>query len=67
MGGILNISYSDNDRNRKAFDVVPGNMILNYYAEKLGKQFDENGDFAKKGNVSKDILEEIGKLEFFKN
>ena len=66
LGGFSNISFQK-DNNRLAFDICPVNIVLNLYAQKLGKPFDENGDFAKKGNVNDCILNELNNLLYYKS
>ena len=65
IGGFANVCYpSDLTR---AYDICPGNLPLNHFAEKLGAQFDFNGTMAKEGQVDKTILEKLNSLEFYKN
>lgn len=65
LGGFSNISLKKNNQ-RIAFDISPVNVVLNFYAEKLGKNYDKNGDFAKKGKINFEILEQLNALEFYK-
>jgi anhydro-N-acetylmuramic acid kinase len=65
IGGFANISYEKNDR-RIAYDICPANIVLNYYAEKLGKPFDANGDNARKGKTDIGILNKLNEIEFYK-
>ena len=65
IGGFSNISFKKNGR-RIAFDICPVNIVLNKYAEKVGKNFDENGDIAKSGKVNNELLNELNSLEFYK-
>lgn len=58
IGGIANISYKANNT-YKAFDICFANMALNYLAEKLGKSYDENGDFARSGKPDEKLLSEL--------
>ncbi len=64
LGGFANISYQENDA-RKAFDICPVNVVLNFYAEKLGKAFDENGNLASVGNLQKQLLNDLNNLPFY--
>lgn len=64
LGGFSNISLQKNHQ-RIAFDISPVNVVLNYFAEKLGKNYDENGDFAKNGAINFKILEELNALTFY--
>lgn len=64
LGGFSNISFKENGK-RIAFDICPVNIVLNYFAKYLGKNFDENGEFAKKGKVNSGILEMLNSLKFY--
>lgn len=64
LGGFSNISLQKN-KERIAFDISPVNVVLNLYAEKLGKNYDENGNFAKKGIINSEILEKLNTIEFY--
>ena len=64
IGGFSNISFKENQR-RVAFDICPVNIVLNKFAQKLGKNFDENGDFARSGKVNTELLEKLNKLSFY--
>lgn len=64
LGGFSNISLKK-DNKRIAFDIAPVNIILNHLATKLGKNFDENGDLARKGIINKDLLLKLNSLDFY--
>lgn len=64
LGGFSNISLKRNGK-RLAFDICPVSIILNKLAQKLGKKYDENGDLARNGNIDKNLLDEVNKLEFY--
>lgn len=64
LGGFSNISLRKNHQ-RIAFDISPVNVVLNYFAGKLGKNYDENGDFARNGAINFKILEELNALTFY--
>ena len=64
LGGFSNISLQKNHQ-RIAFDISPVNVVLNYFAEKLGKNYDENGDFARNGAINFKILEQLNALSFY--
>ena len=64
LGGFSNISLQKNHQ-RIAFDISPVNVVLNYFAEKLGKNYDENGDFARNGDINFKILEQLNALTFY--
>lgn len=64
LGGIANISF-DNDGIRKAFDIVPCNMILNKIANRHGKEFDEGGRIASSGEVVENLLNKWNNLDYY--
>jgi anhydro-N-acetylmuramic acid kinase len=64
LGGFANISF-ENEGKRIAFDICPVNIILNYYAQKLGFKFDENGILAASGIIDESLLNELNKLSFY--
>ena len=65
LGGFANCSFEKNGE-RIAFDICPVNIVLNKYAETLGKDFDEGGKFAASGNLNKDLLQQLNSLSFYK-
>ena len=64
LGGFANCSYEKNGE-RNAFDICPANIVLNIYAEKLGKDFDEGGKMASSGNVNEHLLQKLNSLPFY--
>src|SRR5690606_6431102 len=65
IGVITNISFEKNGK-RVAYDICPANMLLNYLAESLGADFDRDGAFARKGKVSKSLLEKLNNLDYYR-
>ena len=65
IGGFSNISFKQNGK-RIAFDICPVNIVLNLFAKKLGKEFDENGDFARASKVDIELLEELNSISYYK-
>ncbi|MGK6342581.1 anhydro-N-acetylmuramic acid kinase [Chryseobacterium sp. DT-3] len=64
LGGFSNISLKQ-DGKRIAFDIAPVNIVLNRLANKFNKNFDENGDLARKGSVDQDLLGKLNSLDFY--
>lgn len=64
LGGFANISF-ESDGKRIAYDVCPVNIVLNPYAQKLGKEFDESGKLAQSGKVDYSLLEKLNSLPFY--
>ena len=65
LGGFANISFK-NDGKRIAFDICPVNIVLNYFAQKLGVPFDESGKIAESGTIDENLLNELNNLPFYK-
>ncbi len=65
LGGFANCSFEKNG-NRIAYDICPVNIVLNKYAEQLGRPFDEGGNLAKKGELNVSLLDQLNNLEFYK-
>lgn len=64
IGGFCNISANLNS-NITAFDICPGNIILNRIARNLGKDYDENGETAAQGSINYDLLKKLNGLEYY--
>ncbi len=65
LGGFANISIK-NEGKITAFDICPVNIIMNEISKKLGKEYDYNGDIAKKGNLIPELLQQLNQLNFYK-
>ncbi|PKF74053.1 anhydro-N-acetylmuramic acid kinase [Chryseobacterium sp. PMSZPI] len=64
LGGFSNISLTSQGQ-RIAFDIAPVNIVLNRLAQQLNKNFDENGDLARKGNINDELLQQLNSLNFY--
>jgi anhydro-N-acetylmuramic acid kinase len=64
IGGIANISYKKNDQ-FIAFDVCPANSILNRLANEAGKDYDDAGAMAVKGNIDLQVLEKLNAQKYY--
>ncbi|MFC2128023.1 anhydro-N-acetylmuramic acid kinase [Bacteroidota bacterium] len=65
LGGFANVSF-DHDGQRKAFDICPVNIVMNYYTRKIGLEFDDQGLLALQGNVNKKLLSQLNEDPFYK-
>lgn len=65
LGGFANISFQKNNQ-RIAFDICPANIVLNYYAQKLGYNYDDAGKMASSGTVNKKLFQELNSISFYK-
>ncbi len=64
LGGFSNISLKVNTQ-RIAFDIAPVNIVLNVLAKMMGKNFDQNGDLARTGNINTELLAQLNALPFY--
>ncbi len=64
LGGFANCSYEKNGE-RIAYDICPVNIVLNHYAEQLGSDFDEGGNWARTGSINLSLLEQLNNLSFY--
>ncbi|MFC4269710.1 anhydro-N-acetylmuramic acid kinase [Polaribacter marinivivus] len=64
LGGFSNVSYQK-DGQRLAFDICPVNIVLNYYANKLGFAYDESGKMAASGQINQQLLQQLNDLSFY--
>lgn len=64
IGGIANITI--NQGAPQAFDICPANQVLDFFAKKEGKPYDDGGSLAKTGIVDHDILSQMNALDFYK-
>ncbi|HET8837644.1 MAG TPA: anhydro-N-acetylmuramic acid kinase [Flavobacteriaceae bacterium] len=65
LGGFANISTEKSGK-RIAYDICPVNTGLNFYAQKLGFEFDFNGNIAASGKVDENLLKNLNDLDFYK-
>ncbi|HSI70948.1 MAG TPA: anhydro-N-acetylmuramic acid kinase [Gillisia sp.] len=64
LGGFANIS-TEVPGGRLAYDICAVNTVLNYYAEKLGMEYDEGGRFAASGKPNEKLLQDLEGLPFY--
>lgn len=65
LGGFSNISFEQNGT-RIAFDISAVNTVLNFYANKLGFDYDDKGTISKSGKLNTDLLNELNALDYYK-
>jgi len=67
IGGIANITVTGKGIKPIAFDTGPGNALIDLIAKKdFKKDFDKNGNFAKKGKVQHKFIEGAIKDPYFR-
>jgi anhydro-N-acetylmuramic acid kinase len=64
LGGIANISF-DKAGVRIAYDISPVNIILNELASQKGIAFDRDGEMASKGDMNKNLLNQLNELAYY--
>ncbi|QCX54115.1 anhydro-N-acetylmuramic acid kinase [Elizabethkingia sp. JS20170427COW] len=64
LGGFSNVSFRQGEQ-RKAFDICPVNIVLNFYCEKLGKNFDDKGDIARQTLFDEKLVQKLSALDFY--
>lgn len=64
IGGFTNLSFRQGDTIR-AFDVSPGNLPLNRYAQCFGRVYDEDGHLASSHACDLSLLAELNALPFY--
>jgi anhydro-N-acetylmuramic acid kinase len=65
LGGFSNVSFEKNGK-RIAFDISPVNTVLNFYANQLGLDFDDQGEIARTGKLHQHLLNELNGLNYYK-
>lgn len=64
LGGFSNITFSTNEKTY-AFDASPANLGLNYLMNKMGKEFDRNGETGRTGVINQYLLEKLNLLPYY--
>ncbi|NEV94664.1 anhydro-N-acetylmuramic acid kinase [Psychroflexus sp. YR1-1] len=64
LGGFANISFESGNQ-RIAYDICPVNKILNRYANRLGKAYDEGGSIARASVPNLELGAELEKLQYY--
>lgn len=65
LGGFANVSY-DKEGVRKAFDICPINIVMNYYMQQIGVSYDNKGERAAIGTVHEELLQELNSDSFYR-
>lgn len=65
LGGFSNISFQENNQ-RIAFDIAPVNTVLNFYANKLGLDYDNQGSISRSGYIDSGLLDELNQMDYYR-
>jgi len=68
IGGMANISFLPRDSNdaTAGFDTGPGNVLLDSWCQlQTGKNYDVNGDWARSGSLSNELLNKMLQEPYF--
>lgn len=65
LGGICNASFKKHTGEFIAGDIGGFNQVFNYYAQKLNKPFDEDGEIARNGHLNSALIEKWNQLPYF--
>ena len=66
LGGISNYSAISQGK-RIAQDISPCNIVSNILSEKLGVEYDKNGDFGRMGNIQKNLINQLNQWSYYLN
>jgi len=64
IGGILNLSHHTPEK-ITAFDIGPGNQLLNALAKEVDQDYDNNGQLAQQGTVVQPLLKKAQSNNFY--
>ncbi len=64
IGGFANVSFYWYKK-RVAFDICPANFVINHISQKLGKEYDKDGNLAQQGKVIVSLLKTLNKLPYY--
>jgi anhydro-N-acetylmuramic acid kinase len=63
IGGIANITINSDEP--LAFDICPANQLLNHFAGKQNKAYDDKGTMARSGNSNDTVLQKVNEVAFY--
>jgi anhydro-N-acetylmuramic acid kinase len=64
LGGFANIS-TEIENQRIAYDICPVNIVLNYYINQIGLDFDDQGKLASTGKTHQGLFKKLNELDFY--
>jgi anhydro-N-acetylmuramic acid kinase len=63
IGGIANVTI--NAEEMLAFDICPANQLLNHFAGKDNKEYDDKGAMARSGSNQDAVLQKVNEVAFY--
>jgi len=63
LGGIANISFKSEPY--LAFDICAANRVLNMLVNKEGKEYDDKGEMAQRGEINFALLQKLNGLDYY--
>lgn len=66
LGGFSNISFENEVNNRIAFDISPVNIVLNVFARKMNKDYDDKGEIAASGKLIEELYDRLNQIQYYK-
>jgi len=64
LGGFSNISFEKNSQ-RIAYDISPVNTVLNFYANKFGLDYDNEGRISNEGIFNIELFKRLNNIEYY--
>lgn len=64
LGGFANISYNAENK-RIAYDICPVNVVLNHFANRLGLDYDIDGEIAASEKIDTMLYQQLNLLPFY--
>lgn len=65
IGGFANFSKLNSDNSITAYDICPANILINYFTQQLGLEYDEDGAIAASNQVNDDLLNELNSISTY--
>lgn len=64
LGGFANVSSLVAGQ-RRAYDICPANLVLNYLSKRKGLEFDRSGEIASQGELVPELFDALNQKDFY--
>lgn len=64
LGGFGNVSFQQENK-VTSYDICPVNSVLNPLAKELGKEYDEDGQLGRQGEINTQLLNQLNALDYY--